>query len=94
VRHAETPRIHVFISSSDIHLAHQLHKNKEDVLEMAARPSRGGRVHLGRRVLADGRDALRPPVRVRDREAAIEEGATTINIPDTVGYAIPEEFED
>ncbi|MSQ41509.1 MAG: 2-isopropylmalate synthase [Dehalococcoidia bacterium] len=94
VRGAESPRIHVFISSSDIHLAHQLHKNKEDVLLMARES-----VAYARRYCSDVEfspmDASRsdPEFVYRLLEAAIEEGATTVNLPDTVGYAIPREFE-
>jgi len=94
VQGAETPRIHVFISASEIQMAHQLRKNREDVMEMAR-----AAVHRAAQYTSDVEfspmDASRS-----DREfvyqilaAAIEEGATTINIPDTVGYAIPEEFE-
>jgi 2-isopropylmalate synthase len=94
VRHAETPRIHVFLSASDIHLAHQLRKNREDIMEMAR--------HAVARAAGYTSDVEFSPMDATrsDREfvyqlleAAIEEGATTINIPDTVGYAIPAEFE-
>ena len=95
VRGAESPRIHIFLSSSEIHMAQQLHKNREDVIEMARNA-----VAYAKQYVSDiefsPMDATRS-----DREfvyqivqAAIEEGATTVNIPDTVGYAIPEEFED
>ncbi|MPZ98519.1 MAG: 2-isopropylmalate synthase [Dehalococcoidia bacterium] len=94
VRGAETPRIHIFISSSDIHLAQQLRKNKEDVIEMArAAVSRAAGYTSD--VEFSPMDATRsdPEFVFQIVQAAIEEGATTINIPDTVGYAIPEEFE-
>ena len=93
VQHAETPRIHVFISSSAIHMAQQLRKNKEDVLELA-RASVARAAGYCREVEFSPMDATRSdPQFVYDLvEAAIDEGATTINIPDTVGYAIPEEF--
>ena len=94
VRHAESPRIHVFISSSDVHMAHQLRKNKEDVLEMA-RAAVARAAGYCSDVEFSPMDATRS-----DREfvcqlleAAIDEGATTVNVPDTVGYAVPEEFE-
>ena len=61
VQHAEHPRIHVFLSSSDIHMAHQLRKNREDIVENDARrrgPREGARVRC--RVLADGRLTIRP----------------------------------
>jgi 2-isopropylmalate synthase len=95
VRGAESPRIHIFISSSDIHLAQQLRKNREDVIEMARAAVAHAKKYVSD-VEFSPMDATRS-----DREfvyqivqAAIEEGATTVNIPDTVGYAIPEEFED
>jgi 2-isopropylmalate synthase len=93
VQHAETPRIHVFISTSDVHIAHQLRKNKEDVLEMV-RASVSRAAGYTSDVEFSPMDASRSD---RDfvfqvLEAAIEEGATTVNIPDTVGYAIPAEF--
>ena len=81
VQKAETPRIHVFISTSDVHMAHQLRKNKEDVIEMVrAAVSRAASYTSD--VEFSPMDASRS-----DREfvfqvleAAIEEGATTINI--------------
>ena len=95
VRGAESPRIHVFLSSSDIHLAQQLRKNREDIIEMA----RAGVAHA-KKYVSDVEFSPMDATR-SDREflyqilqAAIDEGATTVNIPDTVGYAIPEEFED
>ena len=95
VRGAESARIHVFLSSSDIHMAQQLRKNREDVIEMARNAVRHAKKYVSD-VEFSPMDATRS-----DREfvyqilqAAIEEGATTVNIPDTVGYAIPEEFED
>ena len=95
VRGAESARIHVFLSSSDIHMAQQLRKNREDVIEMARNAVRHAKKYVSD-IEFSPMDATRS-----DREfvyqilqAAIEEGATTVNIPDTVGYAIPEEFED
>ncbi len=94
VRHAETPRIHVFISSSDVHMAHQLHKNKEDVVEMARAAVARAKGYCPD-VEFSPMDASRsdPEFVYQLLEATIAEGATTVNIPDTVGYAIPEEFE-
>jgi 2-isopropylmalate synthase len=94
VRHAETPRIHIFLSSSDIHLAQQLHKNREDIMEM----TRAAVSHAARYtsdIEFSPMDATRsnPEFVYQLVGAAIDEGATTINIPDTVGYAIPKEFE-
>jgi len=91
---AETPRIHVFLSTSDIQVAHQLHKNREDVMEMA----RAAVAHAKRYcsdVEFSPMDATRSDAEFVYQllAAVIEEGATTINIPDTVGYAIPKQFE-
>jgi 2-isopropylmalate synthase len=90
---AEHPRIHVFLSASDIHLAHQLRKNRDEILQM----SRDG-VARAKKYTDDVEfspmDASRaePEFIYQMLEATIEAGATTVNIPDTVGYAIPEEF--
>ena len=93
LRDAAHPRIHVFISSSDQHIQHQLHKNREEVVEMAAKAVARAREHTDD-VEFSPMDSSRT-----DREflvhmvrAAVDAGATTINIPDTVGYAVPEEF--
>ncbi len=95
LREAESPRIHIFISSSDIHIMHQLEKNREEVLEMAR-----AMVARARRYCPDVEfspmDATRSDRRFvyQMLEAVIDAGATVVNIPDTVGYAIPEEFAD
>ena len=93
VRHAETPRIHVFISTSDMHMAHQLRKNKEDVIEMV-RTTVAHAAKYTSDVEFSPMDASRSDHEFIFHvvEAAIAEGATTVNIPDTVGYAIPAEF--
>jgi 2-isopropylmalate synthase len=87
------PRIHVFLSSSDIHIMHQLVKDKETVLEMA-RSMVARAAGYCSDVEFSPMDATRS-----DREyvywmleQCIEAGATTVNIPDTVGYTVPEEF--
>jgi len=95
VKHAGHPRIHVFLSSSDIHIMHQLEKDKEHVLEMA-------RAMVARAagycpdVEFSPMDATRsnPAYVFRMLTECIEAGATTVNIPDTVGYTIPEEFAE
>ena len=93
VRDAERPRVHTFISTSDIHITHQLQSTREDVLGQA----RAAVAHA--RSLVDDvefspMDATRADVEFTAEvvAAAIEEGATTINIPDTVGYAMPQEY--
>jgi len=90
---AKKPRIHTFISASDIQIKHQLHKTRKEVLEIAK-----DMVALAKSYTPDiefsPMDATRADVEYLYQliEAAISAGATTINIPDTVGYAIPEEF--
>ena len=94
VSQAETPRIHVFISASEIHMAHQLRKNREDVMEMA-RAAVARAVGYCSDVEFSPMDATRsdPEFIYQLVQAAIEEGATTVNIPDTVGYTVPQEFQ-
>jgi 2-isopropylmalate synthase len=93
VQHAETPRIHIFVSTSDMHMAQQLRKNREDVIEMV-RASVSRAAGYTSDVEFSPMDASRsdPEFVYQVLQAAIEEGATTVNIPDTVGYAIPAEF--
>jgi 2-isopropylmalate synthase len=93
VQHASRPRIHVFLSSSDIHIMHQLEKDKERVLEMA-REMVARAKKLCDDVEFSPMDATRsvPEYVYHMLTEVIDAGATTVNIPDTVGYAIPEEF--
>src|SRR5881397_1708575 len=93
VRDAARPRIHTFISTSDIHIEYQLQSTREDV-KGQARASVAQARALCEDVEFSPMDATRA-----DREftaevvqIAIDEGATTINIPDTVGYAMPDEY--
>ncbi len=94
VRHAVSPRIHTFVSTSPIHLAHQMNKSESQVLEIIART-----VTQARNLVADvqwsAMDATRTPIDYLCRciEAAIKAGATTINLPDTVGFAVPAEYQ-
>ncbi|GAF84383.1 unnamed protein product, partial [marine sediment metagenome] len=94
VRHAAEPRIHIFLSASDIHLMHQLAKNKEEVREMA-RTMVARAAKYCSNVEFSPMDATRsdPNYVYQLVEECIDAGATTVNIPDTVGYAIPYEFE-
>src|SRR5437867_1414390 len=95
VQYAEHPRIHVFLSSSDIHIMHQLEKDKERVLEMARTQVARAKKYCSD-VEFSPMDSTRsePEYVYRMLTECIEAGATTLNIPDTVGYAIPEEFAD
>ena len=90
---AARPRIHVFLSSSDIHLMHQLRKNREEVMDMAVSMVARAKGYC-EDVEFSAMDASRtePEYLYTMLRAVIDAGATTINIPDTVGYSIPEEF--
>ena len=93
VRHAGRPRIHTFVSTSPIHLEHQMRKTEEEVLEIITRTVAQAR-NLVEDVEWSAMDATRTPIDYlcRTVEAAIKAGATTINLPDTVGYATPDEY--
>jgi 2-isopropylmalate synthase len=93
VRHAVRPRIHTFVSTSPIHLAHQMRKSEEEVLEIITATVTQAR-NLVEDVEWSAMDATRTPIEYLCRcvEAAIKAGATTINLPDTVGYATPDEY--
>jgi len=96
IRVAERPHLHVFIATSDIHLKHKLRIDRETALKEAVRWVRHGREALGRdaEIEFSAEDASRtdPDYLMQVYEAVVEAGASTINIPDTVGYAIPSEF--
>ena len=92
---AAAPRIHTFISSSDIHLKYQLRKTRAEVLQEAVTAVRHACGYT-KNVEFSPMDATRSDTDYLCElvEAVIDAGATTVNIPDTVGYAIPEEFGD
>ena len=95
VKVAARPRIHVFLATSAIHREHKLNMAKEQIIHTAVEG-----VKYARSLCADiefsPEDASRTePEFLREVvEAVIEAGATTINVPDTVGYTVPEEFHD
>ena len=93
VRDAERPRIHTFISTSDIHIEHQLQSTREDV-KGAARAAVAHAKSFVDDVEFSPMDATRADAEFTAEvlQIAIDEGATTINIPDTVGYATPDEY--
>ncbi|MEE9547452.1 MAG: 2-isopropylmalate synthase, partial [Hyphomicrobium sp.] len=93
VRHAKRGRIHTFVSTSPIHLAHQMRKTEAEVLEIITATVTRAR-NLVEDVEWSAMDATRTSIDYLCRcvEAAIKAGATTINLPDTVGYATPEEY--
>ena len=95
VREASHPRIHVFLSASDIHLLYQLKKTREEILEASREMVARAKGYV-EDVEFSPMDASRtaPEYIYRILEAVIDAGATTVNIPDTVGYAVPQEFGD
>ena len=93
VKEAARPRIHIFLSASDIHLIHQLKKSRDEILKMACDNVARAKTYLPD-VEFSPMDASRtqPEYLYQILEAVIDAGATTVNIPDTVGYAVPQEF--
>jgi len=90
LRHAERPRIHVFLATSAIHREHKLKMSKEDIVRHAVAGVKRAAGHCPD-VEFSPEDAARTEVDFLCEvvEAAIAAGATTVNIPDTVGYATP-----
>jgi 2-isopropylmalate synthase len=93
LKYAQKPRIHTFIATSDIHLKYKLKKSREEVLDAAIRAVRRAKSYCDD-VEFSCEDASRSDVDFLCQivEAAINEGATVVNIPDTVGYSIPTEY--
>ena len=93
IRDSERPRIHTFLSTSDIHIEHQLMSTREDVKGLTR-----ASVAQARALCADVEfspmDATRADVQFTAEviQIALDEGATTINVPDTVGYTMPDEY--
>lgn len=93
VKHAQRPRIHTFISTSPVHMKHKLNMGENAVLDAV-----GASVSRARTLVEDVQWSAEDATRTehdflcRCVELAIRSGATTINIPDTVGYATPQEF--
>ena len=93
LRVADAFRIHTFIATSSIHIENKLRKGVDDVIEMAVRSVKRARNYTDD-VEFSCEDAGRTPIDYLCRmvEETIKAGATTINIPDTVGYTLPSEF--
>ncbi len=93
---AERPHLHLFIATSDIHLKHKLRISRDEALKEAVRWVTWARATLGRdaEIEFSAEDASRTEdaFLLDVYEAVTEAGASTLNIPDTVGYAIPSEF--
>ena len=95
IREAERPRIHLFISTSDIHLRHMMKMGREEAVDLCRESVTYAR-GLCDDVQFSAQDATRTDLDylVQIVEAALEAGATVINIPDTVGYTIPREYRE
>jgi 2-isopropylmalate synthase len=95
VRDAERPRIHTFVSTSDIHIVHQLQATREDVKGLARASVAQAKGYCDD-VEFSPMDATRADLDFTAEvvQIAIDEGATTVNIPDTVGYTMPQEYAD
>src|SRR5277367_609030 len=93
IKDSQRPRIHTFISTSDIHIEHQLQSTREDV-EGQARAAVAHAKEYVDDVEFSPMDATRAELQFTAEvvQIALDEGATTINIPDTVGYAMPNEY--
>ncbi len=93
LQHAKKPRIHTFIATSDLHIKHKLNKTKKEVLEDVTSAVKYAK-SLCDDVEFSAEDGSRSDWKflVDVFNAAVESGANVINIPDTVGYSLPEEF--
>ncbi len=93
VEHAVNPGIHIFIATSDIHLKHKLRMSREQVVEAAVKAVAHAKKHMDY-IEFSAEDASRsdPEFLIQVFREVIRAGATTINVPDTTGYAIPSEF--
>ena len=95
IQHANKKRIHVFLATSPVHMEYKLKMNEEQVIESVRH-----HVAYAKKYCEDiefsAEDATRsdPDFLCKVFEAAIESGATTLNIPDTVGYVLPEEYAE
>lgn len=93
LKYSKNPRIHTFLATSDIHLKYKLRKSRVEVLEAAVKAV-GHAVKYTENVEFSAEDAVRSDLGYLAQvvQAVIDAGAKTVNIPDTVGYAIPSEF--
>ena len=93
LRGAARPRLHVFLSTSDLHLRDKLRIDRDEAVQLTRAGVRRARAFTDD-IEFSAEDASRtdPDFLCRVVEIAIAEGATTINLPDTVGYALPTEY--
>ena len=92
---AAKPRLHLFLATSDLHLKHKLRATREEALDRIAQMVSFGRRHC-EEVEFSAEDASRTEIEYLCRAvlAAVEAGATIINLPDTVGYSTPDEYAE
>jgi len=95
LRGAAHPRIHTFVATSDIHLEYKLKKTRAEVIEMTRKAIRIAR-DFADEIEFSAEDATRSDAGYLCEvfAAAVEEGATILNVPDTVGYTLPNEFSE
>jgi 2-isopropylmalate synthase len=95
LRSAAHPRIHTFVATSDIHLEYKLKKSRAEVIAMTRDAVRLARDYAAE-VEFSAEDATRSDVDYLCEvfAAAVDEGATILNVPDTVGYTLPNEFAE
>ncbi len=93
LEHADRSRVHIFLASSDIHLKHKLKISREQALEQAGKAVRLARTYMDD-VEFSPEDSTRtdPDFLCAMVQVAVDAGATVINLPDTVGYAVPHEY--
>ena len=93
LKNGENPRIHTFLATSDIHMHHKLKMDRDQVLELAIESVKYA-ARFTSNIEFSAEDASRSDLDFVCRvfEAAIKAGATTLNFPDTTGYALPDEF--
>jgi 2-isopropylmalate synthase len=93
VKHAAKPRIHLFLATSKIHREHKLRKGKEEIVKLGVESIKRAREYTDN-VEFSPEDASRTEMEFLEEMvlAAVEAGATTINLPDTVGYATPKAY--
>ena len=95
LKHAKRPRIHTFIATSDIHLKYKLKKSQQQVLDEAVAAVELAREHTDD-VEFSAEDATRTDWDYLEKisRAVVAAGARTVNLPDTVGYSVPEEYAE
>ena len=95
LKKAKKSRIHTFVATSDIHLEYKLQKTRAQVLEMTRNSVRLAKKHADE-VEFSAEDATRSDVDFLCEifQTAVDEGATVLNVPDTVGYTLPSEFSN